>query len=78
MLNAHTTASTSPTACMLVAASNRTTARANAAPKAPAFALHPKLTRLDRQALVHHGVAETAAWQAFFAGLPMTWLEVQA
>jgi len=36
------------------------------------------LTRLDRQALVHQGAAETAAWQAFFAGAAMTWLEVQA
>ena len=38
----------------------------------------PRLSRLDRQALVHQGAAETAAWQAFFAGADMTWLEVQA
>jgi hypothetical protein len=41
-------------------------------------ALWPSLRRLDRQALVHQGAAETAAWQAFFAGADMTWLEVQA
>lgn len=37
-----------------------------------------RLSRLDRQALVRHGVAEAAAWEGFLAGMPMTWLEVQA
>jgi hypothetical protein len=42
------------------------------------FGLWPRLSRLERQALVMHGVAEAAAWHAFFEGLPMSWLEVQA